>query len=300
MADGMAKVQAGALALLVLIVFHHVLLHAQGTVDDALNVFFGVFTLKQGKQLRVSNQTRLDGPRQAVDKVAAGQRCQGIKIHQHHLGLPESANNVFGFAQVNGGFAANGGIDLGKGGGGAVDKINAAHIRCRAEPAQIPHNAAAHGDQQILAVHAERQHGLQHLAIHFQAFAGFALGHSVHHSIGALGQHGLGILLRHAGIRQDKHLAVGNIGKLVQVGQAPAFQDDIIAAAAKLHGQFHNNSSRVFPSFTGQIHPVSAPCGTRFPAHAPAWRNRPLRHWPGRQAEHKNNIQTEHGAADGF
>ena len=90
MADGMAKVQAGALALLVLIVFHHVLLHAQGTVDDALNVFFGVFTLKQGKQLRVSNQTRLDGLRQAVDKVAAGQRCQASKSTSTTLGCQKA------------------------------------------------------------------------------------------------------------------------------------------------------------------------------------------------------------------
>ena len=44
---------------------------------------------------------------------------------------------------------------------GAVDKVNAAHVAGRAETAQIAHNAAADGHQQILAVHAERQHSLE-------------------------------------------------------------------------------------------------------------------------------------------
>jgi len=68
-----------------------------------------------------------------------------------------------------------GGIDHGKGGGGAVDKINAAHIDGSGKPGKVAHHAAAHGHHKVAAPHAEVQHLPQHSFQNFKALAGFAL-----------------------------------------------------------------------------------------------------------------------------
>ncbi len=138
------------------------LLEAQAAVDDVADVVVDVAFFKDGEQLRVGHQTCLDGLGQAVDEVAAGQGGQGVRVHDDQLGLPESAHDVLGVAQIHGGLAADGGIDHGKGGGGAVDKINAAHIDGSGKPGQIAHHAAAHGHHQVAAAHAELQHLPQH------------------------------------------------------------------------------------------------------------------------------------------
>ena len=65
--------------------------------------------------------------RSTVDEVAAGQGGKGVRIHDDQLGLPEGTHDVFGIAQIHGGLAADGGIDHGKGGGGAVDEVDAPH-----------------------------------------------------------------------------------------------------------------------------------------------------------------------------
>ena len=159
-ADGVAEVQAGTHAALALVLLDNLFLEFQAAVDDLFNIGFRVLGLKQCKQLRVADQAGLQRLGQAVHHLAAGQGSQRVKVHQHHLGLPESAHDVLRLAQINGGLAADGRIHLGQRGGGTVDEINAAHIAGGAEPAQIAHNTAAHGHQQILAVHAEFQHGL--------------------------------------------------------------------------------------------------------------------------------------------
>ena len=135
------------------------------------NVILGVLALKQCKQLRVSDDAGLERLGQAVDDLTAGQGLERVKIDKHDLGLPECADDVLRLAQINRRLAADGGIHLRKHRRGAVDKVNAAHVAGRAEAAQIAHNAAADGHQQILAVHAERQHSLQNLTVDLQAFA---------------------------------------------------------------------------------------------------------------------------------
>ena len=228
--------------------------------------------------------------------MAAGQGFQRVKVHQDHLGLPEGAHDVFGLPQVNGGLAADGGVHLGQRGGGAVDKVNAAHIGGGAETAQIPDDAAAHRNQQVLAGHIEVQHGLLHLAEHLEALAALALGHRVHHAVGALGQHRLGVLGGHAGIGENKHLAVGKVDELIKVGKAPPLHDDIIAAVSELHCQFHKESSHTNIDFKGRTRRECAPCGRR----RPAFRSGPPGRCPrGRSAGHKSNTQTGHGAAGG-
>ena len=219
-ADGVAEVQAGADAALALVLLDDLFLKFQTSVNNLFNVILGVLALKQCKQLRVSDDAGLERLGQAVDDLTAGQGLERVKIDKHDLGLPECADDVLRLAQINRRLAADGGIHLRKHRRGAVDKVNAAHVAGRAEAAQIAHNAAADGHQQILAVHAERQHSLQNLTVDLQAFAALAPGDRVDGGIGALGRHGLRVLGGYAGVGQHKDLAVCHVRELMEVGKA--------------------------------------------------------------------------------
>ena len=168
--------------------------------------------------------------------MAAGQSGKGVRIHDDQLGLPESAHDVFGIAQIHGGLAADGGIDHGKGGGGAVDEVDAPHVDGSGKTGQIAHHAAAHGDHQIAAAHAEFQHLLEDGFQNFKALAGFALRHRDDVGILALVGHHLGVLCGHTTVGHNGHTAV-QPGELVQVFQRAALDDDVIAALAQIHGQ---------------------------------------------------------------
>ena len=145
-ADGVAEVQGLAHALLSLVLLHDVLLEPQAAADDLADLGIHVAIFKDREQLGVCQQAGLDGFCQTVDEVAAGQGGKGVRIHDDELGLPESAHDVFGIAQIHGGLAADGGIDHGKGGGGAVDEVDAPHVDGSGKTGQIAHHAAAHGD----------------------------------------------------------------------------------------------------------------------------------------------------------
>ena len=100
-----------------------------------------------------------------LTKWRRGRVARVSGVDQYGFGLPERADDVFGWAKVDAGLAADRGINLGEGGGGAVDEIDAAHIAGSAEPAQVPHNAAAHRNKQVFAGHAEIEHGCKYLAV---------------------------------------------------------------------------------------------------------------------------------------
>ena len=138
--------------------------------------------------------------------------------------------------QIHSGLAADGGIDHGKGGGGAVDKIDAPHVDGSGKSGQITDHAAAHGHHQVAAAHVELQHLPEHRFQDLEALAGLALRHRDDGGFPALVGHALGIFGRHAAVGDNGHLAV-QPGKLVQVFQRAALDDDVIAALAQIHGQ---------------------------------------------------------------
>ena len=167
---------------------------------------------------------------------------QHIGVHDDQPGLPEGAHDVFGVFKVDGGFAADGGIDLGQRGGGQVDEVDAPHIAGRRKAGQISHHAAAHGHYGVAAAEALFQHGVQQLPPYLQAFAVLALGHRDDIGMGALGGRLLHILHRHTAVGDHQHLAV-QMDQLVHPSQAAPLYNNVIAAHAQLHGQFHCCSS---------------------------------------------------------
>ena len=236
MADGVAEVQRLAHPLLGLVLLHDALFKAQAAADDVADAVVYVLFFKDGEQLRVGQETCLDGLGQTVDEVAAGQGGQGVRVHDDQLGLPESTYDVFGIAKIHGGLAADGGIDHGKGGGGAVDKVDAAHIDGSGKPGKVAHHAAAHGYHKVAAPHAEVQHLPQHSFQNFKALAGFALRHGDDGGVLALVGYHLGVLCGHTAVGDHRHPAV-QPGELVQVFQRAALDDDVVAALTQIHGQ---------------------------------------------------------------
>ena len=235
-ADGVAEVQRLAHTLLGLVLLHDALFKAQAAADDVADAVVHVLFFKDGEQLRVGQKPGLDGLGQTVDEVAAGQGGQGVRVHDDQLGLPEGTHDVLGVAQIHGGLAADGGIDHGKGGGGAVDKIDAAHIDGSGKPGKVAHHAAAHGYHKVAPAHAKVQHLPQHGLQNFKALAGFALRHGDDSGILALVGYHLGVLCRHTAVGDHRHPAV-QPGELVQVFQRAALDDDVVAALAQIHGQ---------------------------------------------------------------
>ena len=221
MADGVAEIEGFAHPVLLFVLLHDVLFEAEAAVDDLADPRVHIAFFKDGKQLRVGQQAGLDGLGQAVDVVAAGQGGQRLRVHDDQFGLPESAHDVFGVAQVHGGLAANGGIDHGEGGGGAVDEINAAHVDGGRKACQVAHDTAAHGDDQVAPAHIEFQHLAQDGLQNFKALAGLALGHGDDLGVLALIGHPLGVLGGNAAVGDDGHPAV-QPGELVQVFQRAA------------------------------------------------------------------------------
>ena len=232
----MSKVEGAAGAVLGLVRLHDALLELEAAVDDLVDVRIHVPRLEQFKQLGVGQQAGLDGLGQTVDVVAAGKGGQGVGVHHHHPGLPEGAHHVLGVPQVHGGLAADGGIDHGQGGGGAVDEIDAPHIDGRRKAGQVSHHAAAHGHHQIAPAHAERQHLLQHRLQRAEALAALALGHRNDHGLAALVGHLAGIHRGHPAVGDHRHPAV-QIGQLVQVLKGAPPQGDVVTAGAQVHGQ---------------------------------------------------------------
>ena len=236
MADGVAEVERLAHALLGLVLLDDVLLEPQAAADDLADLVVHVAVFKDGEQLRVGQQAGLDRFGQTVDEVAAGQGGQGVRIHDDQLRLPERTHDVLGVTQIHGGLAADGRVDHGEGGGGAVDEVDAAHIDGSGKTGQIAHDAAAHGNHKITAAHAEVQHLPEDGFQNFKALAGFALRHRDDAGVLALVGHHLGVLGGHAAVGDDGHPAV-QPGELVQVFQRAALDDDVVAALAQIHGQ---------------------------------------------------------------
>ena len=238
-AQRMAEVQRGAQAGLPLVPLHHVLLHHQAAVDDLLDLLVGVLCFEQLKQALVRDQPRLHGLCMAVDEMALGQAFQRVRVRHHKAGLVKSAHSVFGARQVDGRFSADGGIDLRKRRGGAVDERNAPHIAGRGKARKVPYNAAAKRQHRVAAGKAVLQHHGEQLAEALQALGPLALRQHYGHALPALGQYGFQVCLRNSGVAYHQHAAV-QVDQLPYARKAALLDNDVIAAAYSFIGDIPN------------------------------------------------------------
>ena len=199
--------------------------------------------LEQPEQLRVGGQRHFHGFRKPVRNLTTWQRMQHIQVNEHFSRLIERADHIFVSTQVNGGFSANGAIDLRKHRGGDVVEINAAHVACGNESRKIAHNAATHGNHAVAARELRFNHGLQQPAEYFQALALLALRHNRQVRFGALISHGVSVLQRHAAIGNNQHFAV-KIAQRARLCQAAALNYNVVGALAQTNVENHSLSSR--------------------------------------------------------
>ena len=260
----MAEVQNAAQTLLLFIFLHHFLFEVQGVGNDpdqpgrrlsgsqGIQFRFKIEGFKAGKSFLIKTERHFHRLGQAVGDLAAGQGGKGGRIHQDAARLIKCADNVLDSIQVDGGFAADGGVHLGKDGGGNVVEINAAHIAGRGETGQIADHAAADGSHAVPAAHAQGQHAAEQQAVIVKALAGFPFGNPDHlRSQGGCGN-GIRIGFGHTGVRDHQNLPV-QVQQGTRVAQTAGFQHDIITVFTKRQGD--RFAVHRYPSLTETIYP---------------------------------------------
>ena len=143
MADGVAKVQLHPFAPVKFVGNDHValMLHAPG--NDSIPVKRKPLFHEMGKQLRIVKNAVLDDLRAAVPENILRQGVQHVNITQHQPRLTECAYQILPGRQVNGGFAAHGGIYRGQKGSGDLDIGNAPEIGGSHKAGHIANHTAA-------------------------------------------------------------------------------------------------------------------------------------------------------------
>ena len=87
------------------------------------------------------------------------------------------ADQILPRAQVNGGFAADGGVHLRQYGGGNLNQVDAPHVERCHEAGDVAHHAAAEGDDDGISVGAQAAQLLGQLFHRGQLLVAFAVGH---------------------------------------------------------------------------------------------------------------------------
>ena len=101
------------------------------------------------KQRSVIDAGVFDDFRHAVAENFIRERGERVKIAQHRNWLIKAAHKVFALGNINGCFAADGGIRLRQQGGGNLHIVDAAQIRGSRKARQVTDNAAAQGNDEV-------------------------------------------------------------------------------------------------------------------------------------------------------
>ncbi len=134
-----------------------------------------IIGFEPGKEIDVAEQAVLDDFGITTADFARGQGRQNIEVAKHQTRLPESADQVLALLMVDRRLAADRRIDLGQDGCRDLDEVDTAHIDGAGKARQVADDAAAERDDDVLAVEAGLQHGVQHelqAVIGFRLFAG--------------------------------------------------------------------------------------------------------------------------------
>ena len=132
-----------------------------------------------GEQLRVVQHAVLDDLGAAVPENVNGEGIQGIRVAQHQTWLAERPGEVLPGGEINGGFAAHGGIHGGKQGRGNLNEADAPKVACGGESRQITHHAAAQSDDQVGAGQPVFREKVQEIEENLPVFAFFPGGEYV-------------------------------------------------------------------------------------------------------------------------
>ena len=132
-----------------------------------------------GEQLRVVQHAVLDDLGAAVPENVKGEGIQGIRVAQHQTWLAERPGEVLPGGEINGCFAAHGGIHGGKQSRGNLNEADASQIACGGEACQIAHHAAAQSDDHVGAGQLIFREKVQEIEENLPVFAFFPGGEYV-------------------------------------------------------------------------------------------------------------------------
>ena len=144
----------------------------------------------------------------------------------------KGTHDVLDSSKVDGGFAADGRIDLRKEGGGYVVKADAAHKCSCSKTRHIAHNAAADSYYSIAAGKTAVDQLLQYPAVNIYVFTRFTLRESECDGVGNATleriSHCNGIYRGYAAVGYNEHLAAFYSELPAGIGQRAAPYNDII------------------------------------------------------------------------
>ncbi len=158
-AEGVAEVEQGALALVALVGATTCGLGAAGDRDGliALRPAGGdraPVRLQPGEELRVADEAVFRHLGVAGVEDARGQRVEHAGVGEHQRRLVEGADKVFAARRVDAGLAADGGVDLREQRGRHLHDAHAAPHDRRGEAGEVADDAAAEGDDDVGALDA--------------------------------------------------------------------------------------------------------------------------------------------------
>ena len=117
--------------------------------DDLDEMIFDLSFFKEGKDVFAAENGGFDGFGGAVGKDLVAQCIKGIGIAEHQLRLEKNAGQILPRAEINGGFAADGGIHGGQKGGGHLNTADAPQEHAGGKAGHIAGDAAAQSDNAI-------------------------------------------------------------------------------------------------------------------------------------------------------
>ncbi len=159
-AEGMAEVEDHAEVGLFFIFVDDVGLDLDAVGDDAgedggVAGFGGVLMLFEvGEEFGRADDAGFDGFVEAGDEFGFGKRGEEVDVGEDGARVVKGADEVFAGGEVDAGFAADGGVDLGEEGGGDLDVGDAAHVDGGEEAGDVADDAASEGEQEGVAVGA--------------------------------------------------------------------------------------------------------------------------------------------------
>ena len=155
-ADGVAEVEHGAQARLLLVALHDPGLVLDGAGDQLLG--HGAGRERRARQQPHAAQHGAPGEQAvlgdlggAAAELARRQRVERAQVRQHQARLVERADVVLAGAEVHGDLAADGRVHLGEQRRRHLHEADAALVGGRHEPGQVADHAAAEGDQRVAA-----------------------------------------------------------------------------------------------------------------------------------------------------
>ena len=97
------------------------------------------------EELRVVDDAGFDGLLEAGAKLRGWEGAEEVGVGEDGLRVVEAADEVFSGEEIDAGFAADGGVDLGEEGGGDLDVADAAHVDGCEEAGDVADDASTEG-----------------------------------------------------------------------------------------------------------------------------------------------------------